>query len=77
MRVRIPYEEIPHFPRSTVDSHSGHLLIGTLRGREVAVMSGRVHYYEGYTMREVTFPIGPNTTRDVPVRVSELSSVAM
>jgi purine-nucleoside phosphorylase len=57
VRVRIPYDEIPHFPRSTVDSHSGHLLIGALRGREVAVMSGRVHYYEGYTMREVTFPI--------------------
>jgi purine-nucleoside phosphorylase len=57
VRVRIPYEEIPHFPHSTVESHAGNLILGTLRGREVAVMSGRVHFYEGYTMREVTLPI--------------------
>jgi len=57
VRMRIPYGEIPHFPRSTVESHAGNLIFGTLRGREVAVMSGRVHFYEGYTMREVTFPI--------------------
>ncbi len=56
-RARIPYEEIPHFPCSTVESHAGNLILGELRGREVVVMSGRVHYYEGYTMREVTFPI--------------------
>jgi purine-nucleoside phosphorylase len=56
-RARIPYEEIPHFPSSTVESHAGHLILGELRGKEVVVMSGRVHYYEGYTMREVTFPI--------------------
>lgn len=56
-RARIPYAEIPHFPSSTVESHAGNLILGELRGREVVVMSGRVHYYEGYTMREVTFPI--------------------
>jgi purine-nucleoside phosphorylase len=56
-RARIPYEEIPHFPASTVESHAGNLILGELRGKEVVVMSGRVHYYEGYTMREVTFPI--------------------
>jgi purine-nucleoside phosphorylase len=56
-RARIPYAEIPHFPSSTVESHAGNLILGTLRDKEVVVMSGRVHYYEGYTMREVTFPI--------------------
>lgn len=56
-RARIAYAEIPHFPSSTVESHAGNLILGQLRGKEVVVMSGRVHYYEGYTMREVTFPI--------------------
>ncbi len=56
-RARIPYAEIPHFPSSTVESHAGNLILGVLRDKEVVVMSGRVHYYEGYTMREVTFPI--------------------
>jgi purine-nucleoside phosphorylase len=53
----IPYAEIPHFPRSTVESHAGELHIGRLAGRVVAVMKGRVHYYEGYTMRQVSFPM--------------------
>jgi purine-nucleoside phosphorylase len=55
--VVIPYAEIPHFPRSTVESHAGELHVGRLAGRPVAVMKGRVHYYEGYTMRQVTFPV--------------------
>lgn len=54
--VTIPYADIPHFPRSTVESHAGELHVGTLAGRPVAVMKGRVHYYEGYTMRQVSFP---------------------
>lgn len=54
--VVVPYHEIPHFPRSTVESHAGELHLGTLAGRPVAVMKGRVHYYEGYTMRQVGFP---------------------
>lgn len=53
----IPYREIPHFPRSTVESHAGELHLGTLGGRPVAVMKGRVHYYEGYPMDQVAFPV--------------------
>jgi purine-nucleoside phosphorylase len=54
--TRIPYAEIPHFPRSTVQGHSGHLVLGTIAGLPVAVMQGRVHAYEGYPLSEVTFP---------------------
>jgi purine-nucleoside phosphorylase len=54
--VRIPYGEIPHFPVSTVAGHAGELVLGHLAGQPVAVMKGRVHYYEGYTMAQVTFP---------------------
>jgi purine-nucleoside phosphorylase len=54
--TRIPYAEIPHFPRSTVEGHSGHLVLGTIGGVPVAVMQGRVHAYEGYPLSEVTFP---------------------
>lgn len=53
----IPYHEIPHFPVSTVAGHSGQAVIGQLEGRPVLVMQGRVHYYEGYSMSQVTFPI--------------------
>lgn len=55
--VRIPYSEIPHFPVSTVLGHSGELVLGTLSGKKVVAMNGRCHYYEGYTMQEVTFPL--------------------
>ena len=54
--VTIPYAQIPFFPQSTVEGHSGNLILGTLGGVAVAVMQGRVHAYEGYTMAEVTFP---------------------
>jgi purine-nucleoside phosphorylase len=54
--VAIPYAEIAHFPQSTVEGHSGKLVLGTLAGVRVAVMQGRVHAYEGYTMEQVTFP---------------------
>jgi purine-nucleoside phosphorylase len=53
----IDYAEIPHFPVSTVESHSGRLVFGRLQGRSVMAMQGRFHYYEGYTMEQVTFPI--------------------
>jgi len=53
----VPYREIPHFPVSTVESHAGELHLGRLAGRPVAVMKGRAHYYEGYTMRQVAFPV--------------------
>ncbi len=55
--VRIPYEEIPHFPRSTVASHKGELICGKYEGKAVLVMSGRFHFYEGYRMEEVAFPV--------------------
>ena len=54
--VTIPYAAIPHFPQSTVEGHSGNLILGTIAGVPVAVMQGRVHAYEGYAMAEVTFP---------------------
>jgi purine-nucleoside phosphorylase len=53
----ISYRDIPHFPVSTVESHAGELHLGQVAGRTVAVMKGRVHYYEGYTMRQVAFPV--------------------
>lgn len=53
----LPYESIPHFPTTSVESHAGDLVVGLLGGRPTAVMSGRAHYYEGYTMQEVTFPV--------------------
>lgn len=53
----IPYSEIPNFPVSTVKGHKGQLLFGTIAGRRVVSMQGRFHFYEGYPMSEVTFPI--------------------
>jgi purine-nucleoside phosphorylase len=53
----VRYQDIPHFPVSTVESHAGELHLGKLGGRPVAIMKGRVHYYEGYSMRQVGFPV--------------------
>lgn len=53
----IPYEEIPNFPISTVQGHSGKLIFGRLGGEDVVAMQGRFHYYEGYSMNEVVFPV--------------------
>ena len=53
----IPYAEIPNFPVSTVEGHSGNLIFGTLGGKRVMAMQGRFHYYEGYDMKQVTFPV--------------------
>jgi purine-nucleoside phosphorylase len=53
----LDYDQIPHFPVSTVESHHGKLIYGTVRGKKVVVMQGRFHYYEGYNMKEITFPI--------------------
>ncbi len=53
----IPYADIPHFPVSTVEGHQGRLLFGHLGGRPVMALDGRFHYYEGYSMKEVTFPV--------------------
>ena len=53
----IPYTEIPHFPVSTVEGHAGCLIFGKLGGKDILAMEGRFHYYEGYDMKQVTFPI--------------------
>lgn len=55
--LAISYSDIPHFPNSTVESHAGRLLFGTLSGKNVAAMQGRFHYYEGYTMQQIVFPV--------------------
>ena len=53
----IEYKDIPHFPESTVQSHKGQLVFGHLAGKKIVAMAGRFHYYEGYSMKQVTFPI--------------------
>ena len=55
--VHIPYSDLPNFPTSTVHGHVGRFVIGELEGKPVIVMQGRIHYYEGYTMGEVTLPV--------------------
>jgi len=56
-KQEIPYKEIPNFPVSTVEGHSGKLIFGKLGGVDIMAMQGRFHYYEGYSMKEVTFPV--------------------
>jgi purine-nucleoside phosphorylase len=56
-KKEIPYEEIPHFPISTVEGHCGKLIIGRLGGKPVLALQGRFHYYEGYDMKQVTYPV--------------------
>ncbi len=56
-KLYIPYSEIPNFPVSTVEGHSGNLIFGRLGGKRVIAMQGRFHYYEGYDMKQVTFPV--------------------
>ena len=57
IEVSIDYTNIPNFPEATVEFHSGKLIYGHLEGKRVLVMSGRFHYYEGYSLEEVTFPV--------------------
>ncbi|SUI97425.1 Purine nucleoside phosphorylase 1 [Sphingobacterium spiritivorum] len=57
VEFQLMYSNIPNFPISTVEFHSGKLIFGTLNGRKVVAMQGRLHYYEGYSMREITFPV--------------------
>lgn len=56
-KLEIPYQEIPNMPVSTVEGHSGKLIFGTLGGKRIIAMQGRFHYYEGYDMKQVTFPV--------------------
>ncbi|WP_059103565.1 purine-nucleoside phosphorylase [Shouchella shacheensis] len=55
--VKLPYEQLPHFPVSTVEGHAGQLVAGKLEGQAVIAMQGRFHFYEGYSMQDVTFPV--------------------
>ncbi|MBI3823299.1 MAG: purine-nucleoside phosphorylase [Planctomycetes bacterium] len=55
--VKIPYGDIPHFPVSTVESHAGRLVCGKLGGKNVLAMEGRFHFYEGYSLKQITFPV--------------------
>jgi len=57
IETEIHYEDIPHFPLSTVESHAGKLLFGKLGGKDVVAMQGRFHFYEGYTMQQIVFPV--------------------
>jgi len=57
VEAEIPYDQIPHFPVSTVESHAGKLLFGSLGGKDVVAMQGRFHFYEGYTMQQIAFPV--------------------
>lgn len=57
METTVAYDQIPHFPVSTVESHHGRLLFGNLRGKRVVCMQGRFHFYEGYSMQQVVFPV--------------------
>jgi purine-nucleoside phosphorylase len=57
VETSIPYTDIPHFVKSTVEGHAGKLIFGTLSGKAVVAMQGRFHFYEGYTMQEITFPV--------------------
>ena len=52
-----PYEKLPNFPVSTVEGHAGKLIVGELEGKKVVAMQGRFHYYEGYSMQEITLPV--------------------
>lgn len=55
--VKIPFESIPYFVKSTAEGHQGELVVGKLQGVEVVILNGRYHYYEGYTLQQVTFPV--------------------
>jgi purine-nucleoside phosphorylase len=70
----IPYQDIPHFPQSTVESHKGQLITGRVGCKKVIVLQGRFHYYEGYTMQQITFPV--RVLRTLGVKSLLLSNAA-
>ena len=72
--AEIPYTAIPHFPLSTVEGHSGKLIVGRLGGKDILALQGRFHYYEGYSMSEVTFPV--RVFRELGIRRLFVSNAA-
>lgn len=70
----IDYRDIPHFPVSTVEGHSGRLIFGKLGQKDIMAMQGRFHYYEGYSMKEVTFPV--RVMRELGIRTLFVSNAA-
>ena len=72
--MTIPYKDIPNFPVSTVEGHEGKLIFGKLGGKDIMAMEGRFHYYEGYSMKEVTFPI--RIMRELGVKTLFVSNAA-
>lgn len=72
--LEIPYGEIPHFPVSTVEGHKGRLIFGQLGGKQVLVMAGRFHFYEGYTAQQVAYPV--RVMRQLGVEILLLSNAA-
>ncbi len=73
-KYEIKYEEIPNFPLSTVEGHSGKLIFGKLGDKEIMAMQGRFHYYEGYSMKEVTFPV--RVMRELGIKTLFVSNAA-
>jgi len=57
IEIEIDYDQLPHFPLSTVESHKGKLIFGTLGGKNIVAMQGRFHFYEGYSMQQITYPV--------------------
>ena len=73
-KYEIPYEEIPNFPVSTVEGHSGKLIFGKLGNKDIMAMQGRFHFYEGYSMKEVTFPV--RVMRELGIKTLFVSNAA-
>ncbi|MBQ2969558.1 MAG: purine-nucleoside phosphorylase [Bacteroidaceae bacterium] len=73
-KYEIKYEDIPHFPISTVEGHSGKLIFGKLGDKDIMAMQGRFHYYEGYSMKEVTFPV--RVMRELGIKTLFVSNAA-
>ena len=73
-KYEIPYEHIPYFPVSTVEGHKGKLIVGKLGQKDIVAMQGRFHYYEGYTMQQVTFPV--RVMRELGIKTLFVSNAA-
>ena len=74
IKISMPYSDIPHFPEATVEFHKGHLIFGLLNNIPVIAMQGRFHYYEGYSMQQITFPV--RVMKELGVQYLLLSNAA-